>query len=71
MELMTKGKKNETKALWVLSEPVRGLMYGRADALRGVEVGVVLGLAEVSKQTGHREEEKEQRERRGAGMRAM
>lgn len=32
MKLMTKGEKNGTEALWVLSEPVRALMYGRADA---------------------------------------
>lgn len=35
MKLVTKGEKNETKALWVLSEPVRLLMYGRADVARG------------------------------------
>lgn len=34
MKLVTKGEKNETKALWVLSEPVRLLMYGRADVAR-------------------------------------
>lgn len=34
MKLTTKGEKNETEALWVLSEPVRRLMYGWADAAR-------------------------------------
>ena len=66
MKLMTKGEKNETKALWVLSEPVRRLMYGRADAAEGelrgeAGVGAVMGLAEVSWQAGHRGEEKEQK----------
>lgn len=39
----------------------------------GVSIGVVVGLAEVSWQAGHRGEEKEKREgeRRGASMQAM
>lgn len=36
---MTKGERNETKALWVLSEPVRQLMYGRTDAAGWMGVG--------------------------------
>lgn len=58
MKLTTKGEKNETEALWVLSEPVRRLMYGWADAA-GL-TGAVMGLAEVSWQAGRRGEEKEQ-----------
>lgn len=66
MKLTTKGEKNETEALWVLSEPVRRLMYGWADAARescggGAGLtGAVMGLAEVSWQAGRRGEEKEQ-----------
>lgn len=50
---MTKGEKNEAAALWVLSEPVRGLMYGRADAPRGAkEVGVAVGLGRGTRADG-------------------
>ena len=64
---MTKGEKNETKALWVLSEAVRGLMYGRADAARGswgARVWVVISLAEVSWQAGHRGKNRERERER-------
>lgn len=51
MKPMTKGEKNETEALWVLSEPVRRLMYGRADAA-GEEPGVGVGGVRVKGRGG-------------------
>lgn len=60
-----KGVKNETGALWALSEPVRRLMYNRADVggvswVGGQCGGGVAGLAEVSSEKGHTGEEKEE-----------
>lgn len=60
-----KGEKNETGELWALSEPVRRLMYSRADVggvswVGGQCGGGVAGLAEVSWEKGHTGEEKEE-----------